>query len=85
MLVESNYFKEVNDPHAFMYDVFCHITARDNVYDNTTGKKDTGMGGARKVDGQDFNVVPFTDPPYDYAMDNAQDVPEMVTECAGPR
>ncbi len=84
-LIEKNYFKKVNDPHIFMYDVYCHITARDNVYDGTTGKKDTGMGGARKVTGQDFDVVPFTDPPYDYTMDDAQDVPDIVTECAGPR
>ncbi len=84
-LIERNYFLNVNDPHTFMYDVYCHITARDNVYDGTTGKKDTGMGGARKVEGQDFNVQPFTDPPYDYTMDDAQDVPDIVTECAGPR
>ncbi|WP_437836647.1 pectate lyase family protein [Sorangium sp. So ce1153] len=85
VLVEGNYFKDVNDPHTFMYDVYCHITARDNVYDNTTGKKDTGLGGNRKVSGQDFNVVAFTDPPYDYTMDAAADVPDLVTECAGSR
>jgi pectate lyase len=84
-LIERNYFLNVNAPHTFMYDVYCHITARDNVYDGTTGKEDTGMGGVRKVAGQDFNVVPFTDPTYDYTLDDAADVPDIVTECAGPR
>jgi pectate lyase len=84
-LIENNYFKNVNDPHIFMYDVFCHITARGNVYDNTSGTRAMGHGGTRIVTGQDFEVVPFTEAPYDYTLDAAEDVPRLVTDCAGPR
>lgn len=33
-LVENNYFKNVQDPHGFKYDVYCWMTARGNEYDN---------------------------------------------------
>ncbi|MBB2747346.1 UNVERIFIED_ORG: pectate lyase [Microbispora rosea subsp. rosea] len=79
VLIENNYFKGVKNPHQFMYDRPSYITARGNVYDNTTGKKDAGAGG---IGG---GVTPFTNPPYSYAMDDAQDVPAIVTRCAGPR
>ncbi len=85
ILVENNYFKNVNSPHLFMYDVFMDVTARGNVYDNVTGNRDTGRGGVRAVVGQDFNVVPFTTPPYSYTMDAAADVPTIVQRCVGPR
>jgi pectate lyase len=84
-LVENNYFKNVTDPHVFMYDVYCHITARGNVYDNITGAKDTGLGGSRKETGQDFDVTAFTDPPYKYTADKAEDVPNLVSKSAGPQ
>jgi len=84
-LIENNNFKGVKNPHQFMYDVFCHITAKGNVYDNTTGTKSTGMGGNRKETGQDFNVVPFETAPYKYDMDNASNVPSLVMATAGPR
>jgi pectate lyase len=84
-LIENNNFKGVKNPHQFMYDLFCHITAKGNVYDNTTGAKDTGLGGTRKETGQDFNVTPFASAPYKYAMDNASSVPSLVMATAGPR
>jgi pectate lyase len=84
-LIENNYFKDVNNPHQFSYDVYTHITARGNIYDNTTGNKQSGMGGVRKVSGQDFDVVPFTTPPYKYALDSADKIPDLVTRCAGPQ
>jgi pectate lyase len=79
VLVENNYFKNVNDPHVFMYTLPMSITARGNVYDNITGNKDNGAGGTGTA------VTPFTDPPYDYTMDKAADVPTIVQKCAGPR
>ena len=79
ILVENNYFKNVNSPHIFMYGLPMSITASGNVYDNTTGSKDTGEGG----DGG--TVEPFTSPPYPYKMDKAADVPSIVTRCAGPQ
>lgn len=84
-LIENNNFKGVKNPHQFMYDLFCHITAKGNVYDNTTGSKDTGLGGTRKETGQDFNVTPFASAPYKYAMDNVSSVPSLVMATSGPR
>jgi len=83
--VENNYFKDVNDPHVFMYDVYMYAEASGNIYDNTSGSQDTGLGGTRDVAGQEaFEPGPF-DPPYDYSLDPAADVPELVMRCAGPR
>ncbi len=84
-LVENNYFKDVKNPHQFMYDVYCDITARGNIYDNTTGKKDAGPGGKRAVSGQDFEVVPFDAAPYSYQLDKAEDIPGIVSRLAGPQ
>jgi len=85
ILVENNYFKNVNAPHQFMYDIYMEITARGNVYDNTTGAKDNGRGGTRDVSTGGFPVQPFTTPPYDYKLDDAKDVPAVVQRCAGPQ
>jgi pectate lyase len=79
LLVEGNYFKGVKSPHRFQDTNPSYITARDNVYDNTTGNKDTGQGGSGGT------VTPFTDPPYDYKLDAASTVPDLITRCAGPR
>lgn len=84
-LIENNYFKGVKNPHQFMYDLFMHITARGNVYDNTSGSKDSGLGGTRKESGQDFNVQPFSSAPYNYKLDAAESVPSLVQRCAGPQ
>jgi pectate lyase len=80
LLVENNYFKNVKSPHRFQDTNPSHITAVGNVYDNTTGNKDTGLGGAPGA-----AVAPFTDPPYDYVADKAADVPSIVSRCAGPQ
>jgi pectate lyase len=80
LLVENNYFKNVKSPHRFQDSNPSYITAVGNVYDNTTGNKDTGIGGASGT-----TVAPFTDPPYDYAADKAADVPSMVSRCVGPQ
>lgn len=55
------------------------ITARGNIYDNTTGAKDNGAGGTGGT------VTAFTKPPYAYTMNKAADVPDVVTRCAGPQ
>jgi len=79
VLVEGNYFKNVKSPHRFQDTNPSYITARDNVYDNTTGNQDTGLGGSGGT------VTPFTDPPYDYALDKTANIPDLITRCAGPR
>jgi pectate lyase len=79
VLVEGNYFKNVKSPHRFQDTNPSYITARDNVYDNTTGNQDTGLGGTGG------SVTPFTDPPYDYALDKTASIPDLITRCAGPR
>ncbi|WBB47202.1 cellulose binding domain-containing protein [Verrucosispora sp. WMMA2044] len=77
VLVENNYFKNVNNPHRFQDSNPTYITARGNVYDGTSGRRDTGAQGS--------GVTPFTNPPYSYALDNANDVPGIVSNCAGPK
>lgn len=91
ILVENNYFKDVNDPILHMYDVYMYSAASGNVFDNTTGHKDTGFAGTRDAcPGGDctiqagFEPGPF-EPPYDYTLRNADDVPEIVQRCAGPQ
>lgn len=84
-LIENNYFKDVKNPHTFMYDVWCDITARGNSYENTTGKRDAGRGGARHAPGQQFTVTAFERVPYDYALDKAGAIPDLVSRNAGPR
>lgn len=84
-LIENNYFKDVNHPHRFLYDVYCHITARGNLYESTSGRQDQGRGGIRAVSGQEFSVTPFAKPPYEYRLHKAEDVPAIVTRFAGPQ
>lgn len=84
-LIENNYFKDVKTPHQFMYDVYCDITAHGNIYKSTTGKRDTGRGGARHAPAQQFTVTAFDRPPYNYKLDNADEIPKIVTRNAGPR
>ncbi|MGY4911364.1 pectate lyase family protein [Micromonospora aurantiaca (nom. illeg.)] len=78
VLVENNYFKDTKNPHQFMYDRPSYITARGNIYDNTSGKRDSGAGG---IGG---GVTPFTTPSYGYTPDSAGNVPGIVSSCAGP-
>ena len=79
VLIENNYFKDVKSPHTFMYNRPHYIVAQGNVYDGTSGKKDTGAGGTGG------GVTPFTKPPYTYTLDKAADVPSVVSQCAGPK
>lgn len=72
LVIENNAFDGVNDPHIFYSgETTAQIVARDNAYLNTTGEQQSGQGSA------------FT-PPYDYALDVADDVPAMVMQGAGP-
>jgi pectate lyase len=77
VLVEGNYFEQVNDPHVFNSDedkVTANITARDNVYDQASGEQASGGGGAA-----------FATVPYDVELEPAASVPARVRACAGPR
>lgn len=82
VLIENNYFKDVNNPHQFMYtDTFpAHITTRKNIYDNTKGNKDNGLGGE-----ECGYVRPFVQPPYEYDLDDALKILKIVPENAGPQ
>lgn len=82
VLLENNYFKNVNNPHQFMYPDRrpANITAKGNIYDNTRGTKDAG---ANTPNGYD-RVDPFTHPPYDYHLDETRDIPYLITRYAGP-
>ncbi len=80
VLIEGNYFKGVKDPHKFADGNHAFITAKDNIYDKTKGKQETGLGG---TDGPD--VGPFTQPPYSYTAHPAKDVPAIVMKGAGPQ
>jgi len=91
ILVENNYFKDVNNPISFMYDIYAWIVQSGNTFDNTTGtgKGLSGKQGSRivvnaSVGDQNFDVQAFTKPPYAYALDKASDVPNLVGTYAGP-
>jgi pectate lyase len=77
LLVEGNYFDHVKSPHQFNSaedEATASITARDNVYDGTTGLMETGGGGPA-----------FTRPGYSATVEPAAGVPPLVKACAGPR
>lgn len=81
VLIENNYFKNVNSPHEFSYGngfPAC-ITARGNEYDNVTGTKATGQLSDTS------SVVPFETTVYDYMLHDAKDIPEIVQAYAGPQ
>jgi len=71
LLVENNYFEDVNDPHVVYITTGTpgQIEASGNVYVNTTGGRDDG------------DVV-FT-PPYAYPLDDGFMVRDIVTAGAG--
>jgi pectate lyase len=80
ILLEGNYFDGVDDPHEFNNAAdqgTANITAgNSNIYDATTSDQAVGGGGQ-----------PFTDPPYDYVLDNAAGIPAALTNPntgAGP-
>jgi len=80
VLIEQNYFKQVKDPHRFADGNHAFITARDNVYEATKGRQETGLGGT-----EGLMVEAFTQPPYPYTLDEAKHVPEIVMKNAGPQ
>ena len=85
VLIQNNNFKDVRDPHEFMYDVYAYAGTSGNVYDNTSGNRHSGKYGDRHVPGQEsFKADPFT-PPYSFTLDSASSVPDLVKRCAGPR
>jgi pectate lyase len=75
ILLEGNYFDGVDDPHEFNSaddQGTANITAgNSNIYDSTTSDQATGGGGQ-----------PFTDPPYDYVLDDAAGIPATLTDAA---
>jgi pectate lyase len=79
LLVENNYFKDVQSPHKFQDTNPSYIAAIGNVYDNTSGSRDTGNGGSGSNP-----PGPWT-PAYSYKLDKAADVPALVQKCAGPQ
>lgn len=80
VLIEQNYFQGVKDPHKFADGNHAFITAKDNVYDATKGKHETGLGGKEGP-----NVEAFIQPPYAYTADAAKDLPALVMKGAGPQ
>ena len=79
ILLEGNYFQGVSDPHEFNSDAdrgTAYITAdSSNFYDSSTsGTKDTGGDG-----------TPFTDPPYQYSLEDAAAARTAIMNGAGPQ
>ena len=77
VLIENSYFDTVKSPHQFNNatdETTASITVNGNVYNATTGTQVTGGGGPA-----------FTDPPYDYTLDDAAAVPDLVQKGAGPK
>lgn len=70
VLIEANYFRGTTNPHEVVLDEMAQVVARDNIYDATTGTMDTN--GA------------IFEPPYDFNITDAADVPEVVQLGAGP-
>ncbi|HEY3498307.1 MAG TPA: hypothetical protein VGK73_26615 [Polyangiaceae bacterium] len=77
LLIEGNYFDRVNSPHQFNDEddeATASITARNNVYNQTTGDQLDGGGGPA-----------FTSAPYAPTIEPADGIPNVVQACAGPR
>jgi pectate lyase len=71
LLIENSYFDGVDSPHQFNNDT---DQQTGNIYDNTSGDQETGGGGPA-----------FTTPPYNYTLDAAAAVPQLVQSGAGPK
>lgn len=74
VIIESNYFENVKDPHIFYSGESTAIICvnNDNVYVNTSGKKDQRQGSC-------FTI------PYKYNLDKGSNVKEIVMKGAGPQ
>lgn len=70
-LVESNHFEAVAEPHAVLLASFAALTAIGNVYDTTSGSRDTTDGG-------------FV-PPYPYGLDSPIGLAQRIEAVVGPR
>jgi len=84
-LIENNHFEDVDDPHLFADENPSQITAIGNHYSNVTGRLDRGQNGQGGQGGAAVEITPFTVPPYSYTLDDAEDVADIVTRCAGPQ
>jgi len=72
VLVEGNYFEEVDHPTHTGYadsDIGA-IEADNNVLDDS-GEPETGGGDVESI-------------PYDYSIDTPEDIPDLVTDGVGP-
>lgn len=92
-LVENNYFKKINNPIQFIYNIYTYILSRNNVFDGCSGDQDGTTDG--KIYGERYITTdPYTlkkDPvklnkaPYNYSLDDAKNVPDIVQKQAGPQ
>lgn len=80
VLIENNYFKNVKNPHQFAYPenlkLGAAIVARGNSYDNVTGTMASGQKN-------DKEIFFFNNAAYDYHRNTAEQVPTLVSRCAG--
>lgn len=81
VLIENNYFKKVKNPHEFSYDpgLPASIVARGNEYVDTTGSQVTGQHYSNS------KIKPFETTIYDYYLNDAKDIPDIVSAYAGPQ
>jgi pectate lyase len=73
MVLQKSVFIDVNDPHY--YDTGT-LVASGNVYSGTSGQQESSGSSFSFFDPGDF---------YDYSLDPASEVEELVKRCAGPR
>lgn len=81
VLIENNYFNKVKNPHEFSYHpgLPASIVARGNEYSNTKGSKVTGQHYLNS------KIKPFETTVYDYYLNAAKDIPDIVSAYAGPQ
>lgn len=81
ILVENNSFDHVNNPHQFCYDTGfpAGIVARGNQYTAVSGKRETGQHSDVS------EVVLFERAPYDYWLNDAADVADIVKGYTGSK
>ncbi|WP_413105282.1 pectate lyase family protein [Streptomyces sp. Inha503] len=70
-VIENSYFRGVTDP--YYKDADAQLVVRDSVVVDSKGKQQTGGGG--------FDPRKF----YDYTLDDAEDVPTILKDGAGPQ
>jgi pectate lyase len=93
VLVEENYFRDVEDPHRFQDGHPSYIAVSGNIYDNTSGSRDEGArpdpeGPANSCEEGLETPGPWNPSDYysyQHALDAAANVPDIVQRCAGPQ